>query len=342
MKEKCILVFRFSAMGDVAMTAPVLQQLCEKYSSIKIVMVSRPLFKPFFEHIPNLIFHAIQPDSIHKGLKGLYKLFIELKQYNPHAIADLHDNLRSRILSFYFRSTGVQIKRIDKGREEKRALTRTNNKILKPLQLTVDRYADVFCALNYPLSLQHMLKKQKRPIPPLFHRYYENKRLPIIGIAPFAQHIYKMYPLTLMEEVIADLSKSYQLFIFGGGDEEKKIAEEWEKKHHAVASVIGKINLEQELNLIANIDLMLSMDSSGMHLASLVGVRVVSIWGPTHPYAGFLGFGQLESDCLQINHPSRPNSVYGNKPCLCDNVPCIELIEPKLVINKIKQLLKHG
>lgn len=326
-------------MGDVAMTAPVLQQFCEQNPSLTIVMVSRSVFKSFFEHIPNLTFHAIYPNDIHKGPKGLYKLFNELKQYNPHAVADLHDNIRSRILSFYFRLTGITIKRIDKGREEKKALTRSNNKILRPLQLTVDRYADVFHALGYPFSLHHTLRKVSRPIPSLFDIYFKNKRMPVIGIAPFAKHVYKMYPLNLMEEVIASLCKEYQLFIFGGGEKEKLIAEEWGKKYRHVASVIGNVNLSQELDLIANLDLMLSMDSSGMHLASLVGTRVISIWGPTHPYAGFLGFGQRADDCLQVNHPARPNSVYGNKPCLCDNTPCIELIQPKLVINKIKHLL---
>jgi ADP-heptose:LPS heptosyltransferase len=76
-----------------------------------------------------------------------------------------------------------------------------------------------------------------------------------------------------------------------------------------------------------------------MHIASLMGVPVVSVWGPTHPYAGFLGYGQSESDCIQIDHPSRPNSIYGNKPCMCGVENCIDLIQPETIVNKIKEKL---
>jgi ADP-heptose:LPS heptosyltransferase len=87
---------------------------------------------------------------------------------------------------------------------------------------------------------------------------------------------------------------------------------------------------------------MLSMDSAGMHMASLMGLPVVSIWGPTHPYAGFLGYGQSLTDCIQIDHPNRPNSIYGNKPCLCGVYPCIDLISPESVVNKVKERVENG
>ena len=139
-----IVVLRFSAMGDVAMVASVLRELVAQNSNVELVMVSRPAFKPFFDRIENVIFHAIAPKTTHKGIRGLYQLFIELKKYNAFAVADLHDNIRSRTLSLFFRLAGIKIKRINKGRTEKRALTRSNNKVFKQLKQTVERYADVF------------------------------------------------------------------------------------------------------------------------------------------------------------------------------------------------------
>jgi len=342
MPIESIIVFRFSAMGDVAMVSPVLKQLIAHHPQVKIILVSRQAFQPFFDDLPNVIFHPIFPKDKHKGFQGLYKLFKELRAYKPALIADLHDNIRSRVLSSFFRITGVKIKRIDKGRSNKKKLTRKKHKIFLPLQSTFDRYAEVFYALGYPFTLQKKLEKQDRNIPSIFAGHFLPSSPPKIGIAPFAQHIYKMYPLDLMEQVIISLSKKYQLFIFGGGEKEEIVGSEWEKKYDQVTNAIGKINLSQELDLIANLDLMLSMDSSGMHLASLVGTKVVSIWGPTHPYAGFLGFGQRDSDCIQIDHPARPSSIYGNKPCLCDGKPCIELISPLMVINKIESILNYG
>lgn len=337
-----IIVLRFSAMGDVAMVAAVLKELSTQNPTLALVMVSRQLFEPFFKDIPKLSFHAIEPKKKHKGIFGLYQLFKELKSYQPLAVADLHDNLRSRIICSFFRLSGLPIKRIDKGRKEKAELVRKKNKVLKPLKLTVERYADVFRLLNFKIKLTHKLNVQKKKLPNSTIALFDNAQKKI-GISPFAQHIYKVYPLQKMEILVADLSKlGYQIFLFGGGESEKRQAETWQDEHQNVTSLIGKLNLTEELSVISNLDLMLSMDSAGMHLASLMGIKVVSIWGPTHPYAGFLGYGQTIDDCIQIDHPSRPSSIYGNKPCICDVDACINMIEPQTIIDKIRRKLTNG
>ncbi|MFC3559387.1 glycosyltransferase family 9 protein [Pedobacter jamesrossensis] len=339
-KEK-IIVLRFSAMGDVAMVASVLKEFSEQNTTAEIIMVSREAFKPFFNSIPNLVFHAIQPKTIHKGIGGLYKLYQELSKYKPNAIADLHDNLRSRAISTFFRLNGTKIKRINKGRAEKKDLTRTVNKNFKPLRQTVERYADVFRELGFQINLSHKLVSAPQEIPDKAKSLFNNIKKKV-GISPFAQHIYKIYPLDKMEQVIAALSNlGFQLFIFGGGKSEQETAEIWSANNENTHNLIGSYNLTEELSIISNLDLMLSMDSSGMHMASLVGIPVISVWGPTHPYAGFLGYGQLESDCIQIDDPARPNSIYGNKPCLCGVESCMALIEPEIIIKKIKEKL-HG
>jgi ADP-heptose:LPS heptosyltransferase len=335
-----IIVLRFSAMGDVAMVATVLKEFIIQNPEVELIMVSRAAFEPLFKDLKNVNFHAIQPHSIHKNITGLFKLYRELKKYRPIAIADLHDNLRSRILSSFFRFSGIKIKRIDKGRVEKKALTRTKNKIFKPLKQTVERYADVFRTLEFKFNLSHHLTKSPKDLPISAKNLFIDGDKKKIGISPFAQHIYKVYPQIKMQEVIRQLAlNNCQLFIFGGGKQEKVIADAWEKEFENVYSLIGSYTLNEELAIISNLDLMLSMDSSGMHLASLMGVPVISIWGPTHPYAGFLGYGQSESDCIQIDHPSRPNSIYGNKPCYNGVNDCINLIQPEVVVQKIKEKL---
>jgi len=340
MSTEKIIVLRFSAMGDVAMAASVLKEFIQQNPAVEIIMVSREAFKPFFDGIDRLTFHAIQPKTIHKGIDGLFKLYQELRKYKPTAIADLHDNLRSRAISTFFRLTGIKIRRINKARRQKKALTRSVNKIFKPLRQTVERYADVFRELDFNIKLSHKLEKAPQPIPSTAEFLFGNKGTRKIGISPFAQHIYKIYPLEKMEAVIANLSAlGYEVFIFGGGKTEQATAEKWVKAHPNTHNLIGNFNLTAELAIISNLDLMLSMDSSGMHMASLVGVPVVSVWGPTHPYAGFLGYGQQENDCIQIDHPARPNSIYGNKPCMCGVESCMDLIKPETIVNKIKEKL---
>ena len=74
-------------------------------------------------------------------------------------------------------------------------------------------------------------------------------------------------------------------------------------------------------------------------MASLMGVPCISVWGATHPYAGFLGYGQKLEDCVQIDHPMRPSSIYGNKSCLCDGVEAIARIESQVIIKNIQEKL---
>ncbi len=339
-----ILVFRFSAMGDVAMTAPVLAAFRQQYPDIPLGVVSRNAFTPFFADIPQLSFHSLEPKGRHKGLTGLFKLFLELNATRPKAVADLHNNLRSRILGLFFFFCGVPVIRVEKAREEKKQLTRKNNKVLRPLLAITERYAGVFGKLGFPVKLSHQLPpKNPQPIPEsLIEICGDKTSSKWIGVSPFAQHSQKVYPAEKMYQVILQLAeKGYQLFIFGGGHSEQTIAAEWAAGHPGIKSLIGKVNLEQELALISNLDLMISMDSSGMHLASLKGIPVVSVWGATHPFTGFLGYGQSLQDAVQLDLYCRPCSVYGNKPCYRGDFACMNNLPESVVIQTVIKKLKN-
>src|SRR5690606_5246081 len=341
--DRSLLVFRFSAMGDVAMSASILKEFCQQHPDTKVIIVSRGSFKPFFDPIQEVTFHTLHSDGKHKGLAGLFALYKELRQYKPIAIADLHNNLRSNILSFYFK-TFHQTKsiKIDKGRTEKKLLTRKENKALKPLEATAERDADVFRQLGFPLKLSHRLAKSEVLVNDSLKKYLEHDK-EVIGIAPFAKHREKVYPLEKMEEVIDLLNQQgYRLLIFGGGPEERTIATAWEQKFKNVINLIGNIKLEEELQLISRLELMLSMDSSGMHMASLMGTPTVSIWGATHPFAGFLGYGQREEDCVQIDLHCRPCSVFGNKVCYRGDFACMYGIDSGMIVEHIIEKINNG
>lgn len=340
-----ILIIRFSAMGDVAMTAPVLKEFTREYPDTELLVVSRSLFKPFFNDIPNLSFHALEPKGKHKGFLGLFKLFLELKKQKVTAVADLHNNLRSKVVSTLFALSRVKTATVDKGRKEKVALTRKENKLFKPLKPTVTRYADVFKELGFPFVLKNTLEKPSpAPLPKETFPFVPiPKSKKWIGVSPFAQHQQKVYPLQKMETVLLALAEAgHQLFIFGGSEDEERIAAQWENKHNNILSVVKKIKLDEELKLISNLDLMLSMDSSGMHLASLKNIPVISIWGATHPYAGFLGYGQSANDAVQSDLYCRPCSVYGNVPCYRGDFACMNNLSESIVINNVLKKLGDG
>lgn len=339
-----ILVIRFSAMGDVAMTTPVLAEFRQQYPGIPLKVVSRKAFSPFFNAISGLDFYPLEPKGRHRGLLGLFKLFLELKATRPQAVADLHNNLRSRILGLLFFCCGIPVRRVDKARAEKKKLTRKDHKILVQLRPVTERYALVFQQLGFPVKLSHRLPLRKPlPLPPpLLDLCGQKAGDKWIGLSPFAQHRQKVYPAEKMEEVIRQLAlRGYRLFIFGGGDSEQQLAEKWASKHPLVTSVIGKVTLEQELTLISNLDLMVSMDTSGMHLASLKGVPVVSVWGATHPYTGFLGYGQSLNDAVQLDLYCRPCSVYGNIPCYRGDFACMNNLPESVVIQTVINKIQH-
>ncbi|MDR1877409.1 MAG: glycosyltransferase family 9 protein [Flavobacteriaceae bacterium] len=319
-----ILVFRFSSMGDVAMTVPVLREFAEQNPEIEILIVSKTVFKPFFQSVPNSLFIGVDLEN-YKGILGLRKLASELKTYKASMIADLHNVLRTKILKLFL-SFSIRCKAtLDKGRKEKRALTRRRDKELKPLRPMSERYADVFRNLGFTVNLSH-------------HLYpHPDKKETGIGIAPFANYPEKMYPLEKMKDICMELAeKGYTVYLFGGGQKEFEILQNWENLHPNIHSFAGKTLLEEQIKFIGTLPLMVSMDSANMHIASLVGTRVISVWGATHPFAGFLGYGQKEEDAIQMDDlECRPCSIFGNKPCYKKDLPCLQTLDKNLILSKI-------
>jgi len=325
-------------MGDVAMTIPVLRALTEQYPDIKITVVTRGFFKPFFRDLKSVDVFAADLKGKHKGIVGLYRLSKELKTLQFDAVADLHNVLRSKILKFFF--FGKTTIQLDKGRAEKKALV--SGKMFQQLKTTHQRYANVFEALGFPLNLSQPKFPQKARLSNALTSFISHIENPVIGIAPFAAHKSKMYPLPQMETVIAELSKDYNIILFGGGPQEIEQLKRIENRFENTVSVAGKLNLNEELDLISNLDLMLSMDSGNGHIAAMLGVKVISIWGVTHPFAGFAPFNQPNDYSLVADrnqYPKIPTSVYGNKYPE-DYEQAAGSISVETIIAKVKRVIK--
>lgn len=340
---KRLVVFRFSAMGDVAMTVPILYSLAIQNPELQITIVSRAKFHAFFDKLPaNVSFMEADLYGKHKGVKGLYRLFKELRHQKFDAVADLHGVIRTFFLRFCFRLTGVRVEHIDKGRKEKKALTRENNKIYRPLKTTFERYVTVLKKLGWDIDLNFTsIFYSEQPDKSQYLSYTGEKGNDYwIGIAPFAKHIGKMYPLPLMEQVISQLcqEKSTRILLFGGGQQEIDILAQWEKKYSNTISLAGKLKLNGELALISQLDVMVSMDSANMHMASLVNTPVISIWGATHPWGGFLGWNQSLENVIQTNLCCRPCSIFGQKVCLGKEYACLNKISPESILDRIHKL----
>ncbi|KDN55282.1 heptosyltransferase [Flavobacterium seoulense] len=305
-------------MGDVAMTVPVLRAFVKQYPTIKITVISRPFFKPFFDGIPNLSFFAFDEKERHKGFLGLLRLFSDLKQLKIDAFADLHSVLRSKVVRTLFALSGKKVAAVDKGREGKKALTALENKVFKQLPTMFENHIQVFKKLGFDIDLSNPVFPEKAVLSSEIVSIIGENHQKLIGIAPFAQYESKVYPLDLMQQVISKLAenKNHTILLFGGGKKEIEILDSISSPYENVINMAGKIKFQQELQLISNLDVMLSMDSGNAHIAAMLGVKVVTLWGATHPFAGFSPFNQPLKNALVSDREKYrllPTSVYGNK-----------------------------
>ena len=316
MAAKHIMVLRFSALGDVAMCLPVLRCLIQTNPELRLTVVTQKRFASLFEELTNTTVFSPDFGGAHKGIGGLYRLFKILVAAKPTAIADLHNVLRTKILRSYFAPRfWIRKAVLDKGRKAKKQLTRARQKTLVPLVPQIHRYAQVFERLGFPVSLNSH-EFPPKPLCPNTAALKPDQDKKWIGVAPFAAHKGKQYPLDLMQKVVAFLQQDYQIILFGFGREERAQLDVWAKAYQNVVNATSVYAFDAELRLIAQLDLMISMDSANGHLAANYNIPVISLWGATHPCLGFAPFGQADSNSLTADrqqYPLLPTAVYGNK-----------------------------
>ncbi|QOR74868.1 glycosyltransferase family 9 protein [Cruoricaptor ignavus] len=307
------------------MAAIVCREFLQQNPDVQVMMVTRENFRELFLGIPNLVFKGVNLDD-YRGYFGLRRLALSLiKEFQPDGIADLHDVIRTKVFRRIFELRGYRVAIIDKGKEGKEALTDVQNLDKFQLKPTVERYADVFRDLGFPVKLSHELCPTT-----------EEKQN--IGFAPFAQHKGKMLSPAKSFELARLLAKEEKVYFFGGGESETETLRHWQAAIPNTECVAGRLSLTEELQLIARLRLMVSMDSANMHLASLVGTRCISVWGGTHRYAGFLGYGQSVADVAEVKDLScRPCSVFGDKECYRGDYACLEELSIQQILEKIKR-----
>lgn len=346
-----LLMIRFSALGDVAMLVPVVKEVVTALPEVEVTVLSQPHCTPLFDGLGDRVtFLGVDIKKEYRGLKGLGRLFRMLDGMGFDCVADMHGVLRTHYLTLRFRMAGYNVAQICKQRNERRALTAPEGKkVMSRLTTSFEKYRDVLRRL--PIDGMERLDtyvagEGNDPVLRFDTVADEVGQLlgghdgMLVGIAPFAAHEGKIYPLEKMETVIERLLERVPaagVFLFGGGGAERERMMQWQERwpDNVVAASAALKSMAKELQLMSRLDVMLSMDSANMHLASLVGTRVVSVWGSTHPLAGFLGWRQSCEDCVQVDLPCRPCSIFGNKPCRRGDFACMNNITAGQIVERI-------
>ncbi|MDL2256073.1 glycosyltransferase family 9 protein [Parabacteroides sp. OttesenSCG-928-K15] len=340
-----ILIIRLSSIGDVAMTIPVIYSVAQAYPADSFTILTQTYLIPVFINRPsNVNVLGINTKAAEKRISGLIKFGSALVKYNYDMVIDLHSVTRTKIIRSFFRLKRMPVYVIDRNSKARKRLTRQKNKEFKQLRSVSESYANTFRNAGFQFTDTFTTLFDKEP--PNLKRIQEitgEKKGHWIGIAPFAKHRGKIYPIDYMEKVVELLTQreDITLFLFGGRGYEEAVLEEWAYHYPRVKSVVGRYSLDSELALISQLDLLLCMDSANMHFASLVGTKVVSIWGATHPYAGFYGYRQNPDHAIQLDLSCRPCSVYGQKNCLRGDWACMTRLLPEMIAEKVREVLEN-
>jgi len=332
------------------MVVPVVWSLAQQYPDVRITVLSRAFARPLFENLaPNIGFMEADVKREYRGIKGLNRLYRRLTAKQFTAIADLHNVLRSEFLRLRFNMGRYRVAHISKHRMGRHRLVKRNNKQLTQQPTSFENYIQVFQRLGYTFTAN--FKSIFPPeggnltlLPPSL-AFLSSDTVPLIGIAPFAAHKGKVYPPELMEQVITMFTSQHpevRILLFGRGEQEEHWFTKWCEQWKQCIFVNRNVeSMYQELILMSHLKVMLSMDSANMHLASLTGVPVVSVWGATHPYAGFMGWGQSEANAIQTELDCRPCSIFGQKACRRGDYACMHMIKPTTIVEKINSFFTN-
>jgi ADP-heptose:LPS heptosyltransferase len=330
-------------MGDVALSVPVIKSLVQQYTGIEVILLTKPAFRPFFLSVPDLSIIDADFKGAHRGLNGLFRLFRQIMNRGGiDYVFDFHDVFRSRVLRFLLCFTRSKIYVIDKGRKEKRRLIKSKESF--QLKHTVERYKEVLAEGGFPVNVD----SSPAIIPSSGSVERAEKMLSMqnglnIGVAPYAKHKLKMWPEKNMIKLLYLLSGNNKanFYLFGGGHHEEVMLESFAVQVPNSVIIAGKFTLDDELAVISRLDFMICMDSSNMHIAALTGTRVISIWGGTHPAAGFSALNQPAEYSVQISEKEltcRPCTIYGTGRCRRGDLACMNWLTPEMVHEKLVKL----
>jgi len=339
-------------MGDVVLLVPVIRAIVEAYDDVEVTVVTRPKFASFFTDIDRVIPYPADVDYTYTGVFGMRDLFGKLmRKAHYDVVIDMHDHMRTIILRSLFKLFGVPVVVFEKGRPQKKQFTRRENKNTQPLAHTVERYRQAFVRAGF----DKVRLSEKAPFFITKDSTSEQVKVWLsenglkkdslwIGIAPFAAHTSKVWPeanyFAVIEQWLAIRHATF--FLFGGGEKDIKFFNSVKQRFPDTVIVAGQLKIKQELALMQSLDLMLCVDSSNMHLATLSGTRILSIWGGTHPDVGFGPYQRSDESIIQISRdvlPCRPCSVYGTEKCFRGDFACLTFIKPEEVVARMKAAL---
>ena len=329
-----ILIIRFSSLGDVLLTTPVVRSIRKNYPSAEIHFLTKKQYAPIIKNNPN-INKIIEYDSKNKKFINLIKI-ISKKQYD--LIIDLH----SKLDSFWIKLLSGSCKKVTYNKKHfyRWQLTHKSlSKNLAPIKSTVSLYASVLDKLGIELDgekLDIFLPKNQNRIYSVFNIPNSAFR---ISISPGAKHFTKQYPVRYYSQLIDIMIEKLDVQVILLGDKfEKNLTTKISGNcKNKIFDLAGKIGIMGMAVIIKNSDLFISGDCGPMHIAAALNKPQIAIFGSTHPKLGFAPTNP-NAVIIQKDLPCRPCSLHGREKCPEGHFKCMNDIKPEEVFEKVKKI----
>lgn len=334
---KKILIIRFSSIGDIVLTSPVIRAVRNKYSESHISMLIKEEFAPLIKDCPYL-----DDVIILKKNERISGLVNRLKDNKYDIIIDIHHNIRSLYLDY---TLSVKKRLIYKKNILKRwLLLNLHINLLNRNSSVIESYFEALKPLdieNDNKGLEIWINKYDEEKAEDFFKKYINSNNLLIGLAPFAHWETKCWPLEYYLKLMSNLSLKIdcRFIIFGGPGEDKKLENMFEKLPNKPIIAIGRLNLMSQAALITKCQYFVGNDTGLMHVADAANIPLITFMGPTVKEFGFSPLGK-NSIVLSRDMKCRPCSLHGSNRCPNGTLECLASIIPDEVVNRILDKLE--
>lgn len=309
---KKILILRFSSIGDIVLTTPVIRCLktqldCELHYATK-------------ENYASIVHNNPHVDKVHVLQNSIPDLIEKLKKENFDYIIDLHHNIRTLRIK---RALKVKAWSFNKVNIEKWLMTMFKINRLPNVHI-VDRYLETtkeLGVINDNKGLDYFIPAEDIVILNTVGNFIENH---YVAIAIGAQHYTKRLPLHKLIELCQNIASP--IVLLGGKEDadtaEKIIAALPQRKD--IFQACGKFNLNQSASIVQQAKAVISHDTGLMHIAAAFNKEIWSIWGNTIPGFGMYPYQTVHHNIERTNLSCRPCSKIGHHSCPKKHFKCME------------------
>lgn len=328
-----ILIIRFSSLGDIVLTQPVVKRILDVYPEARLFYLTKDQY-----------FDVLRCFGLNMQIIN-FPQYLKISSEESNDKFDVVFDLHVKLNSFLARSLTVKahVFNYNKQRKLRNAIIKhkTDKSIdstLYSYQTALEKAAKRFNNFNHMNVLEYpqlFADKNDHIVENLNNLKSLGKKM--IALFPGATHYNKQYPLDSFVKLIREVNNKYHFLLLGSFSERNLTHFLNSEVKDRTTDFGGRFSLSEILSIISMVDIVISNDSGPMHMAAALNKKQIAIFGATHPKLGFRPLND-KSIVLVANMKCQPCSLHGGKKCPLDHFECMKKIDYHQIIDSIKLL----